>query len=106
MPGIVIHDLQRVRDKSFLRPGGIQLGGLQRLWSDQVRLEFSSNYDFTQKGFATSQVALAYVQPCVSESVRFSHVAIESPRSLAREDRLDLVITLRSLGDLFQLGLF
>ena len=92
-------------NRLLVRQRGIQLGGLQRLWSDQVRLEFSTNYDFTRNGFATSQVALAYVQPCVSESLRFSHVAIMAPGSLSKEDRLDLVITLRSLGDLFQLGL-
>ncbi len=92
-------------DRLLVRQRGIQLGGLQRLWSDQVRLEFSTNYDFTQKGFSTSQVAIAYVQPCVSESLRYSHVAIMVPGSLTKEDRLDLVITLRSLGDLFQTGL-
>ena len=91
-------------NRLLVRQKGIQLGGLQRLWSDNVRLEFSSNYDFTQKGFATSQVAIAYVQPCVSESVRYSHVAIASSNSLTREDRVDLVVTLRSLGDLFQVG--
>ena len=92
-------------NRLLVRQRGIQLGGLQRLWSDPVRRDFSSNYDVTQKGFSTSQVALAYVQPCVSESVRFSHVAITAPGSLTKEDRLDLVVTLRSLGDLFQLGL-
>lgn len=91
-------------NRLLVRQRGIQMGGIQRLWSDQVRMEFSTNYDFTQKGFATSQVALAYVQPCVAESVRFSHVAINSPHSLSKEDRVDLVITLRSLGDLFQWG--
>jgi hypothetical protein len=90
----------------LVRQKGIQLGGLQRLWSDQVRLEVSTNYDFTQKGFSTSQVAIAYVQPCVSESLRYSHVAILIPNALTREDRLDLVITLRNLGDLFQVVLF
>ena len=50
-------------------------------------------------------MTLAYVQPCVAESLRYSHVAILAPNSLSREDRLDLVITLRSLGDLFQTGL-
>ncbi|MDR3673046.1 MAG: putative LPS assembly protein LptD [Holophaga sp.] len=93
-------------NRLLVRQRGIQLGGLQRLWSDQVRLEFSTNYDFTQHGFSTSQVALAYVQPCVSESLRFSHVAITASNSLSREDRLDLVVTLRNLGDLFQMGLF
>jgi hypothetical protein len=88
----------------LVRQRGIQTGGIQRLWSDQVRLEFSTNYDFTQRQFATSQVALAYVQPCVAESIRYSHVAINAPNALTREDRIDLVITLRGLGDLFQLG--
>ena len=37
-------------NRLLVRQKGIQLGGLQRLWSDQVRLEFSSNYDFTQQG--------------------------------------------------------
>jgi hypothetical protein len=89
-------------NRLLVRQKGFQLGGLQRLWSDQVRLEFACNYDFTTHGFATSQVALAYVQPCVAESLRYSHVAIQVPGSLTKEDRLDLVITLRTLGDLFQ----
>jgi hypothetical protein len=91
-------------NRLLVRQRGIQTGGLQRLWSDQVRLEFSCNYDFTQKGFTTSQVALAYAQPCVAESLRYSHVAIQAPGSLSKEDRIDLVITLRNLGDLFQFG--
>jgi hypothetical protein len=93
-------------NRLLVRQKGIQLGGLQRLWSDQLRLEFSCNYDLTQKGFATSQVAIAYVQACVSESLRYSHVAILAPNPLAKEDRLDLVITLRTLGDLFTQNIF
>ena len=93
-------------DRLLVRQRGVQVGGLQRLWSDQVRLEFSANYDITQKGFSTSQVAIAYVQPCVSESLRFSHVAILASNSLSKEDRLDLVITLRTLGDLFTQSVF
>jgi hypothetical protein len=84
----------------------VEKGGPQRLWSDQVRLEFSCNYDPAQKGFATSQVALAYVQACVSESLRYSHVAILAPNPLAKEDSLDLVLILRTLGDLFTQNLF
>ena len=79
---------------------GIAVGGMRRLWSDQVRLEFQANYDFRQKLFASSQVALAYMTPCVAYSVRFSHIGIQVPGSLTKEDRLDLVLTLRSLGDL------
>jgi hypothetical protein len=91
-------------NRLLVRQRGIQLGGMQRLWSDQLRLEFSCNYDFTRRGFATSQVALAYVQPCVAESLRYSHVAINYAGSLAKEDRLDFVVTLRGLGDLFKYG--
>jgi lipopolysaccharide assembly outer membrane protein LptD (OstA) len=92
-------------NRLLVRQKGIQVGALQRLWSDSVRLECSANYDFTQKGFATSQVGLAYVQPCVSESLRYSHVAINMDNALSKEDRIDLVLTLRNLGDLFQTGL-
>ena len=83
---------------------GIQAGGLQRVWSDHVRLEFQANYDFIQHIFAGSQVALAYVTPCVATSLRFSHIGIQIPGSLTKEDRLDLVMTLRSLGDLGKYG--
>jgi len=93
-------------DQLLVRQRGIQMGGIQRLWSDQVRLEASCNYDFTQKGFSTSQLAIAYVQPCVCESLRFSHVAVMAPNALTKEDRLDLVITLREIGDLFTQTLF
>ena len=92
-------------NRLLVRQKGFQLGGIQRLWSDQVRLEFSANYDVTQKGFTTSQVTLAYVQPCLAESLRYSHVAIYSANALTKEDRLDLVITLRTLGDMFNMGL-
>jgi hypothetical protein len=36
----------------------------------------------------------------VATSLRFSHIGIRIPGSLAKEDRLDLVFTLRGLGDL------
>jgi hypothetical protein len=81
---------------------GIQFGGLKRLWSDSIRLEFQANYDFRRKQFAGSQVALAYVTPCVATSLRFSHIGILFPGSLTKEDRLDLAVTLRSLGDLMK----
>lgn len=87
-------------NRLLVRQKGIQVGGLKRLWSDDVRLEFQANYDFKRRAFSGSQVALAYVAPCVAYSVRFSHVGISVPGSLTKEDRLDLVVTLRSLGDL------
>ena len=91
-------------NRLMVQQRGIQVGGLQRLWSDQVRLEFQANYDFKQRLFAGSQVALAYVTPCVATSLRFSHIGIQIPGSLTKEDRLDLVMTLRGLGDLGKFG--
>ena len=83
---------------------GIQLGGVQRLWSDRVRLEVLSNYDFVSKGFSSSQVTLAYLTPCVAWSLRYSHVALQVTDALTKQDRLDLVLTLRGLGDLTSYG--
>ncbi len=87
-------------NRLLVQQRGIQVGGLKRLWSDKVRLEFQANYDFKRKVFAGSQVALAYVTPCVATSLRFSHIGISVPGSVTKEDRLDLVMTLRGLGDL------
>ena len=93
-------------NRFLVRQKGLQLGGLQRLWDDRWRLEIQSNYDFQNRGFASSQVGLAYMTPCVSTSLRFSHVAIQVPASTTKEDRLDLFITLRGLGDLGSYSLF
>ena len=94
-------------DPFLVRQKGIQMTGLQRVWDDRVRLEFQCNYDFPTHGFSSSQVGLAYVTPCVSTSLRFSHVNLqEVPGALTREDRLDLVLTLRELGDLVSYTLF
>ncbi|HLO66421.1 MAG TPA: putative LPS assembly protein LptD [Holophaga sp.] len=87
-------------NRLLVRQKGIQVGGLKRLWGDALRLEFQANYDFKARTFAASQVALAHVTPCVATSLRFSHIGITVPGSVTREDRLDLVLTLRSLGDL------
>ena len=86
----------------LVRQQGLQFGGLQRFWDDRFRLEFSANYDFRIHGFASSQVALAYVQPCVAYVLKYSHVALNTTLvSGGREDRVDLTLTLRGLGDLF-----
>ena len=87
-------------NRFLVRQKGIQLGGLQRLWDDRWRLEVQSNYDFHTKGFSTSQVGIAYMTPCVSTSLRYSHVFIQVSGSRSKEDRVDLVFTLRGLGDL------
>ncbi len=89
-------------NRFLVRQKGLQFGGLQRFWDDRLRLEFTANYDFKYKGFASSQVALAYVRPCVAYVLKFSHVALNTALvSGGREDRVDLILTLRGLGDLF-----
>lgn len=89
-------------NRFLVRQQGLQIGGLQRLRDDRFRLEFSANYDFRIRGFASSQVALAYVQPCVAYVLKYTHVALNlSAVSGSREDRVDLILTLRGLGDLF-----
>ena len=93
-------------NRLLVRQRGIQLGGLQRFFDDRVRLEFSTNYDIKSRGFAYSQVGLAYVTPCVAATLRYSHIALSVPFGsglTGREDRVDLVLTLRGLGDLFTL---
>lgn len=86
----------------LVRQQGIQFGGLQRVWDDRIRFEFSANYDFHNKGFASSSVALAFVQPCVSYRLRYTHVAmVIADQSGGKEDHVDFVVTLRGLGDLF-----
>jgi hypothetical protein len=89
-------------NRFLVRQKGLQVGGVQRVWDDRLRLEFSANYDFHQSGFASSQVALAYVEPCVAYVLKYTHVALNTNLvSGGREDRIDLTLTLRGLGDLF-----
>ena len=88
----------------LVRQKGLQLGFTQRLWDDRVRLESLANYDFQTRAFSSSQVAIAYLTPCVAWSLRYSHVALGVTDVLTKEDRLDLVLTLRALGDLTSLG--
>jgi hypothetical protein len=89
-------------NRFLVRQQGLQLGGLTRFWDDRLRFEFSANYDYHTHGFASSQVALAYVQPCVAYILKFSHVALNTALiSGSREDRLDLTLSLQGLGDLF-----
>jgi len=89
-------------NRFLVRQQGLQFGGLQRIWDDRLRLEFSANYDFKAHGFASSQVALAFVQPCVAYVLKYTHVALNTALvSGGREDRVDLTLTLRGLGDLF-----
>jgi len=89
-------------NRFLVRQKGLQVGGIQRVWDDRLRLEFSANYDFHEKGFASSQIALAYAQPCVAYVLKYTHVALNTALvSGGREDRIELALTLRGLGDLF-----
>ncbi len=93
-------------NRFLVRQRGFQLSGLQRFLDDRVRLEFSTNYDINTHGFSYTQLGLAYVTPCVAASLRYSHIALSIPfggSATGKEDRLDLVLTLRGLGDLFTL---
>jgi hypothetical protein len=87
----------------LVRQQGIQIGGIQRFFDDRWRLEFQANYDMRLKNASYSQLAFAYLTPCVATRLRFSHVAIQVPGSFNKENRVDLVLTLRGLGDLFTL---
>lgn len=89
-------------NRFLVRQEGLQLGGIHRLWDDRVRLEFSGNYDFKLERFASGQVALAYVEPCVAYIVKFTHIALNTNLvSGGQENRLDLTLSLRGIGDLF-----
>lgn len=88
-------------NRFLVRQQGIQIGALQRFLDDRIRLEAQANYDTRMKGFASSQVGLAYVTPCVATTLRFTHLALRLPGQTGKEDRLDLVLTLRGLGGLF-----
>ncbi|HTL97658.1 MAG TPA: putative LPS assembly protein LptD [Holophagaceae bacterium] len=90
----------------LVRQKGIQLGGLKRFLDDRFRFEVAANYDFGSstrpKGFTNSEAALTWVQPCVAYILRYTHVALQvSGTSLSKEDRVDLTISLRSIGDLY-----
>ncbi len=93
-------------NRFLIRQKGIQIGGLQRIWDDRFRLEFNATYDYYLKDFSNSQVGLAWVTPCVSTLFRFTHLyrppgTTSAGGKLVKEDRLDIVLTLRGLGDLF-----
>lgn len=88
-------------NRFLVRQQGIQVGGLHRIYDDRIRAEYSANYDWRNHVFASSTVALAYVEPCVAYTLRFTHVALPGVLNAGRrEDRLDLTISLRNLGEL------
>ncbi len=88
-------------NRLLVRQQGIQVGGIQRLWEDRIRFEFSANYDWRNHYVASSQVGIAYVEPCVSYSLRYTHVQLPGvPLAGRRQDQVECVISLRTLGDL------
>ena len=93
------------QNRFMVRQQGVRAGGIQHFWGDRLRLEFQSSYDVRGHRFVNTQAALAYVTPCLATRLRYSHVDTRIPGALSREDRLDLTLTLRGLGDLFTTGL-
>ncbi len=88
-------------NRFLVRQQGIQVGGLQRFWDDRVRFEFSASYDWRNKYFTSSQVGIAYVEPCVAYTLRFTHTQLAGIAMTGRrQDRLELVVNLRNLGEL------
>jgi len=84
-----------------VRQRGIRVSGLHTMWDNKLRFQFEANYDFGRKTFSQSQVALAYVGPCVAYSIRYRHMLISGISLLGKEDRVDLALNLRNLGELF-----
>lgn len=88
-------------DRFQVRQRGIQVGGLQRLWDDRLRVEFQGSYNFDLRDFSNAQAALAYTTPCVAWTLRYSHLALSQLGASGKEDRVDIILTLRGLGELF-----
>lgn len=96
-------------NRFLVRQRGLQVGGLHRIWDDRLRFEYSANYAFSRQtpmgyrkaGFISSQVGLTWVTPCVATVLRYSHIDLDLLRR-GTEDRLDLSLNLRGLGELFK----
>lgn len=99
--GLTLSAFSSALNRFLVRQRGIQAGGLQRIWDDRLRLEFLGAYSFDLKGFSSAQAALAWTTPCVAWVVRYSHLALSQLGAKGKEDRVDVVLTLRGLGDLF-----
>ncbi len=88
-------------NRFLIRQQGLQVGGLQRFWDDRMRLEFAVNYDWRNKYFTSSQVGLAYVEPCVAYTLRYTHIQLPGvPMAGRRQDQVDFIISLKTLGEL------
>ncbi len=88
-------------NRFLVRQKGLQIGGLQRFWDDRLRLEFAASYDWREKYFTSSQVGLAYVEPCVAYTLRYTHIQLPGvPLAGRRQDRLEFIISLKTLGEL------
>jgi lipopolysaccharide assembly outer membrane protein LptD (OstA) len=85
----------------MVRQRGIQLGGLQRIWDDRFRLEFQGSYNFDLKSFSSAQVAVAYATPCIAWVLRYSHMDLSQLGAKGKENRFDVILTLRGIGELF-----
>ncbi len=89
-------------NRFLVQQRGIRVGGLKRFADDRLRLEVDANYDLQLHTFASGQAALAFVEPCVAYTFKFTHIALNTTLvSGGRENRLDFTLTLRGLGALF-----
>ena len=80
-----------------VRQRGAQISGLQRFGDDTWRLEYNVNYNYSR--IVSAQVGVAYLTPCLATSIRFTHLALNASSSLTKENRVDLVLSLRALGE-------
>jgi len=99
------HGTHKSNNKLHARPGDIQLGGTNSFYDDKIKLELLCGYDVDRRSFASVQLAVAYVRPCVSESISFYRVSRDSVLNSSfrgKENRLVFTISLRNLGDLFK----
>jgi hypothetical protein len=84
-----------------VRQRGVRTGGMYNMWGERLRMKFEATYDYERKIFSHAQVALAYSSPCVEYSIKYYHLALPVASMFAKEDRVDFVLTLKNLGELF-----
>ncbi len=87
---------------------GLQLAGLQRLFSDKFRLEYKVNYNLPEgasnytPGINYGEIGIAYIEPCRAFIIKISKVPTSLiSMNIKKDNRIDFIISLRGLGDLF-----
>ncbi|MFM1774304.1 MAG: hypothetical protein RL124_1076, partial [Acidobacteriota bacterium] len=87
---------------------GLQLAGLQRLFNDKFRLEYKVNYNLPEgasnytPGINYGEIGIAYIEPCRAFIIKISKVPTSLiSMNIKKDNRIDFIISLRGLGDLF-----